>query len=455
MRAAGWLAAALSLSAAGAEAQTGEVFNRTGSGARAAGMANAFIAISDDGSAASWNPAGLGQLRRPELSLVTTTHGESLLAQGFRTRDDLSVFSSVGSSYTSTYLDFASLAVPLTIARKPTTFQVAWRSLYALDYRENVSLYRQPLTPQAPPATLFESNADVAGSIDLWSFAAAVKLTTRIALGASFNVWRGDWTEESVTSETPLDGSGPSRFRANAQRNRVQGNSLGLGLLLTFPRWSFGLLHQSPLEGDYVGTGVSRESGSPPAPPGSLEGTVHFPRGLGLGAAWRPAARWTVALDLNWDEWTATTLDPTDGPPVDLFSGLPPELAATRNTLSVNAGAECLLHGEGYVVPLRFGAGWEPQGARSAYTRDSVNYVVLAAGTGYNTNSVKLDAAFQYRWTSYRDGANFGLVPQDTLLPLAVGERSAREWTVKVSVIVRLSDTEKLHRSMRKAFGGS
>ena len=44
--------------------------NRPGSGARAAGMGNAFIAVSDDGTAASWNPAGLSQLRKPELSLA-------------------------------------------------------------------------------------------------------------------------------------------------------------------------------------------------------------------------------------------------------------------------------------------------------------------------------------------------------------------------------------------------
>ena len=54
-------------------AQVGVAFNRTGSGARAAGMANAFIAISDDGTAASWNPSGLAQLRKPEFSLVSTT----------------------------------------------------------------------------------------------------------------------------------------------------------------------------------------------------------------------------------------------------------------------------------------------------------------------------------------------------------------------------------------------
>ena len=104
------LLAALVLLATNAAAQIGDVFNRPGSGARAAGMANAFIAVSDDGTAASWNPAGLGQLRKPELSVVTSSTGRTLGAEGFRTLDNLSVFTPVHSSYGSSHLDFASRA---------------------------------------------------------------------------------------------------------------------------------------------------------------------------------------------------------------------------------------------------------------------------------------------------------------------------------------------------------
>jgi hypothetical protein len=44
--------------------------NPVGSGARALGMGGAFIAVADDATAASWNPSGLIQLERPELSIV-------------------------------------------------------------------------------------------------------------------------------------------------------------------------------------------------------------------------------------------------------------------------------------------------------------------------------------------------------------------------------------------------
>lgn len=42
----------------------------SGSGARALGLAGAFTALADDATAASWNPAGLLQLERPEASIV-------------------------------------------------------------------------------------------------------------------------------------------------------------------------------------------------------------------------------------------------------------------------------------------------------------------------------------------------------------------------------------------------
>jgi long-subunit fatty acid transport protein len=454
VRADGRLIAALLLASASAEAQTGNVFNRTGSGARAAGMANAFIAVSDDGTAASWNPAGLGQLRKPEFSLVTTTNRQSYATEGFRTRDDTAIFSPVVSTYTSTYVDFASLAVPFTVGHAPVTLQASWRRLYSLDFRENVTITREPLTPDGPPLTVFDANADVVGGIDLLSFAGAVKITPRLALGGNVNFWRGDWTEDNVASVTEPGAPEPAVFQMSSQSNSIRGTNLGVGLLLTYPRWTVGLSYQGPMKGDFSGGATTSTSAAPPPPPASLDAKVHFPQELGAGVAWRPAPRWTTAFDLTWDDWSETLLRPTNGPTIDVFSGLPPERSATSDTLSASLGAECLFHGEGHVIPLRFGAAWEPQGPRSPYTRDPVHFVMVAAGTGYNTNSIKFDAAVQYRWAGFRDGGDFSLPGGDPQLPAAVGQRSAKRWTIKLSLIVRVTDTEKLHRGLRKVFGG-
>ena len=441
------------LAAVSADAQN-IVFTRSGSGAWAAGMANAFIAVSDDGTAASWNPAGLGQLRKPELSVVSTTSGITLRAQGFRTRDNLSAFTTAQSSYRNTYLDFASLAVPVTLWGKPVTFQGAWRRLYTLDYRELVSLDRVPLAAGALPPAHIGSNNDVIGGVDLVSIAGAVKLTPRLALGGSFNLWRGDWTQDDAVTVTPLDVSGPTEFSVTSGTNRVRGHNVSLGLMLTYPRWSVGLLHQLPVHSTFRSTGALTQSGVGPTPIPPFDGTLRFPYAFGVGGAWRPATRWTVALDLSWDNWKDAVLDSPQTGEVSIFDNLPKNLTSTRDTLSVNAGAEHLFSGDGFVVPLRFGAAWEPQGARNAFTRDPANYVMLAAGTGYNTNSLKFDAALQFRWAHYQDGADFGMAaPFSPTLPSAVGERANHEWRLKLSLILRVTDTDKLRRAIRRVFG--
>lgn len=79
-----------------------------GSGARALGQAGAFTAVADDATAASWNPGGLVQLERPEVSFVfrarreTDRHDSS--DPGYRTDDD--TFDSVALNYLSAVLPF-------------------------------------------------------------------------------------------------------------------------------------------------------------------------------------------------------------------------------------------------------------------------------------------------------------------------------------------------------------
>jgi long-subunit fatty acid transport protein len=453
-RAGAILLALLLLAGAPASAQIGTVFNRPGSGARAAGMANAFIAVSDDGTAASWNPAGLGQLRKPELSVVSSTIGRSIDANGFRTLDDRAAFTNAHSSYQSTYLDFASLAVPVTLFKKPVTFQGSWRRLYTLDYREVLSVTRVPVAADGPPPLRADINDELVGSVNVFSFAGAVKLTSRLSLGGTYNHWQGDWAENQAFSQTPLPvPTGPSAFRTVSQTNSVRGDSFSGGLMLTYPGWSVGVVYQGALDADFTGTQQQIATDSEPVPFGETRGTLHFPKSIGAGAAWRPDPRWTVALDFTWDEWTEATIDTPEIGHINFLDGLPPDRTSSQNTLAINAGAEHLFFGESFVVPVRFGAAWEPQGARDPYTRDPVNFAMLAMGTGYNTNSLKFDAAFQYRWASYKSGGDFGVLPRPSEIPLAVGERKSKEWRLKFSLIVRITDTEKLHRTLKKIFG--
>jgi len=457
------LVCALVLAAAGAGAQDISL-NRTGSGARAAGMGNAFIAVSDDGTAASWNPAGLSQLQKPEFSIVHTTGRRGRTLDGYRTRDETSAYTTLGDASYTADIEFASAAIPFKVAGKPVTLQAGWRRLYQLSSTLGGETTRVPLTEDARPPGVVRIDAATDGSIHLWTFAGAVRLTNRLSLGASFDLFRGGWEERGNVSEEPGI-AGPPDFVNTVRDNRVDGHNVSFGLLLTYPSLSVGLVYHGALQGDFHEKQSARSSLRESvefATPDTAQ--LRFPRSIGAGVAWRPRPLLRFALDVTHDEWTDFLVDPTPGTPgtaVSAVDGLPPGLSATRDTTSVNVGMEKLLSAKGAFVPLRLGAAYEPQGARDPLVRDDFNYFVLAAGTGFNTNSVKLDLAVEYRWGAYDNTQDISPVYQAEVpedyglppLPETRGNVGIQEWRLKVSLIYRVTNTRSFKDFLKKIFG--
>jgi hypothetical protein len=184
-----------------------------------------------------------------------------------------------------------------------------------------------------------------------------------------------------------------------------------------------------------------------------------------VGVAWLPRPLVRLALDVTYDEWTQFQVRVTrPGEPEVVQSGLdglPPELSATRNTVTLNAGLEKLFPVRGRYVPLRMGFIHEPQGERDPWLRQDSNQTVLTAGTGLNSNSVKLDIAVEHRWGDFHKSedlspvyigghaAAYGLPAS----PEAEGVSRIREWRLKTSLIYRITNTQKITEGLKKAFG--
>jgi long-subunit fatty acid transport protein len=449
------LAFVLGGAAAGAQSLS---LNRTGSGARAAGMANAFIAVSDDGTAASWNPAGLAPLRKPEFSLVYALGGQAQRLSGLRSPDQSFAFSNIDSSHADSSLDFASAAVPFSLAGRPVTLQAGWHRLYQLGARRNGQVLRLPLGGAGAPATLLLDET-TRGHIDVASVAGAVKVTARLFLGASFDLIRGRWTDDTnlvETVATPSEGPLPrSDFAFTTSSNRIRGQGVTAGALLAYPSWNLGLVYHAPFWAPYR---IRLDTRSSQTAPGSNElddARFHFPRSMGAGVAWRPEPHWRLALDLTHDQWTTLQVQLPGRVPISVFDGLPEEFSSNRDTVSVNVGAERLFVREGSVIPVRFGFAWEPQGGADLATRDPLQFFMVAGGAGFNTNRFKFDAAVQYRWADLQTSARLSVAARlaGDLAFDALGRARTQDWRVKVSAIYRLQDTDKLRGLLRRIFG--
>ena len=460
--------AAAALMAIATTAIAQDSLNRPGSGARAAGMGNAFIAVADDGTAASWNPAGLSQLRAPELSVVHSVAWRDLFLEGYRTRDRSALFTSIKTPNTAADLEFASAAVPFTVAGRPVTVQVGWRRLYQFSGRIQGDTRRVPVSPASRPESVIRFDNDSQGSVDLWSVAGAVRITSRLSVGWSSDFYRGEWETRQNISEDPGVG-GPTDFVATRETNRVGDRTLNVGVLLAFPSVRAGVVYHGPLHSVFEATSSTRSSLTEPLevaldPDDGAE--LHFPHSIGLGVAWLPRPLVRLALDFTYDEWTqfqvrAPRPGTADSVIQSGFDGLPPELSATRNTVTVNAGLERLFPVRGRFVPLRMGFTHEPQGERDPWLRQDSNQTVLAAGTGLNSNSLKLDIAVEHRWGSLRKSEDLspvylaGVAPAFGLPspPEAEGVSRIREWRLKTSLIYRITNTQKITEGLRKAFG--
>lgn len=150
-----------------------------GSGARAMAMGGAFIATADDATAASWNPAGLIQLEKPELSVAgayTERHADYT--------SDLNPEISNDTQDSGLNLNYFSVTYPVSWPRN-IVLSVNYQRLYDFErsFRHQFSYADAGL----------DLDQDIAyhqsGHVGAVGLAGAVELSPAISLGLTLNLW--------------------------------------------------------------------------------------------------------------------------------------------------------------------------------------------------------------------------------------------------------------------------
>jgi long-subunit fatty acid transport protein len=386
--------------------------NPVGSGARAVGMGGAFIAVADDATAASWNPSGLIQLERPELSIV---------GEYFYNREEFS--SDINPEINNTgdaedlNLNYFSFTYPFHFYRNMVV-SINHQNLYNFDrsfsHRLDFSSAGLDLSQ--------EKNFNQEGSVGALGLAAAVEIAPSISLGATLNIWtdelfwKNGWdatfSERSVGTLSGVPISIDTLIHDNYSNFRGINANLGL-------RWNIsnhltlGAVVKTPFTADlHHEFSFSQVETSGPPVNGETESKqriiedveLEMPLSYGIGLAWRVSDMFTAGIDVYRTEWSNYILKDSQGNEFSPIDGRPESESNVKDTTQVRIGCEYLFIGKktGMVIPVRGGLFYDPVPSDGS-PEDLFGFSV---GSGVAYKQFIFDVAYQLRWGNDVDTGN-------------------------------------------------
>ena len=365
--------------------------NPVGSGARALGQGNAFIAVADDATAASWNPGGLSQLEKPEFSFALEA-----VVQEMRRSSNSHPETEGKDSFNLEDFNYASLVFPFQLGTNMVV-SLNYLKLFRFDKEMDFSV-NETTTGNIMVNSDYDFDQD--GSFSVLAPAFGINVTQRLSLGITLNIWNHDITGSSKFKKKEFTQGKlilPNGFVIDDSLGEIneievdEGYSVVIGGLYRLSKsWAFGVVVKPAfeLELDHKINTVPRNA------------ELDMPVILGAGLAWRPYDPLTLSTDITWTDWSKyqfiqerTKKNPLTGERSDVDE--------LKDTYTLRMGCEYLFIRGNYIIPLRGGFGYDP-----APAVDSVDdFYTLNAGTGIQLfKRVNFDIAYEFRWGNNVNG---------------------------------------------------
>jgi len=377
--------------------------NPVGSGARAMGMGGAFIAIADDATAASWNPAGLIQLEKPEVSIVGAY---------FDRREEFS--SAVHPEIKNTgeiddfNINYFSATYPFRFYRNMVV-SVNYQRLYEFERSFDYSYDYSSLGVNFTQRKRFDQE----GFIGAMGLAYAIEITPWLSLGATLNIWTDDlfwdnewketFTEHGVGTQSAVPVTIDTRY--TDKYSDFRGLNANFGLLWNMNRYlTLGAVIKTPFDADIrhehrftqtsafgppINTTVPGEQST------SEDVELSMPLSYGIGVAWRVSDALSFDLDVYRTDWSEYILTDSQGNHFSPIDGQPESASDVEDTTQVRIGGEYLFISQkrNIVVPLRAGFFYDPEPSHG----DIKDFYGIAVGSGIAYKRFIFDMAYQLR----------------------------------------------------------
>jgi len=399
----------------------------SGIGARALGMGKAYLAVSDDSSASSWNPAGLASLSRPEFSISFSCNNLKANIPDYAYSSPQIGYtinyrvSEINSKSIGKYFNFLSFAFPFRIKGKNIVAQISYQRKIPFSATEEYD-YKFEYQSRYQYDYDYRYKAEGSGGFDIISVSAASEILTGLRLGVSINRWFNGYslpTEEvylySLANYYGLTEDWEDRA-TDSLEFKISGYNISIGLMYKIVgRVNLGLVYRSPFQGDidysnkadyWDGYNESHQSSTY-----SSEGKIVFPSSFGAGIALQVSDNLLVSFGYMKTFWSKGKIK--DYARVNSDGGIPssedflyptmkiPDLYEQLNTQQYSLGGEYMMKKEFITVPLRAGIFYDFQ-----YSLDIENnqkkYWGVSVGSGIRWKNLSLDLAMVNYFGKYK-----------------------------------------------------
>jgi long-subunit fatty acid transport protein len=415
-------------------------YNFLGGGARARAMGGAFIAVADDPSAATWNPAGLVQMDKYQMGATLDFLNPKLEYTASYTLDDMSPFDN-SLKQNKAFISFGSVVLPFTLMEKELVGSVAYNRVSNLyDKRVynglGVSLWKDTLGNVWDTLRSHDQTEEIKGGLDVIVLSLGTKVYKDLSFGLGVNVYTGGFKyngDQLIDLSWDAVSDTSIRFRPYIEGS-YSGVNLTFGTMYKYQGLRLGAVLKTPFKLkekddvqlflDFIVQDVvnpySVQAGL--FWPKEYEQKWEIPMMIGFGASYQYEGL-TLAGDMEFRDFSSSKLIY----PEEWFDPFSPDTSMKLNWNSITQfriGAEYLLQSKYGTIPIRAGfrnnpqvfsdlekvevsyADFDPSSGIDILSMLSQSYgskvsgSTFSFGTGIGWSQIKLD--FTYEFSQYK-----------------------------------------------------
>ncbi|HEX2896808.1 MAG TPA: hypothetical protein VHP63_02010 [candidate division Zixibacteria bacterium] len=411
-------------------------FEFNGNGARAMGMGNAFLGVSDDITAIGWNPAGLYKLESPMLGFSYT----SLNPRGEFRSDRVNVTTltlegerfSYGHSGAVSALTSANFSAPIRIKGHPFVGAIAYTRNsnefksegYKVDQIETFPIFNE-VGVFIQTDTVYEAAdiiSELEGGIDAINLGFGTRIHNNISFGTSLNIYTGKAQRHAdvqvIGDSLPVNnrqyGELDVAFK-QADSISFSGFNVTVGLKLDGEVFDAGLIVKTPFSLNQKREVFSSTIVNVNQVPLDTDTTFQIdlltkydvPLIVGFGIGYQVNENWLLAADCEYRNFSSAQIKIRENlilvpgaSNIEEFSVLSDEEWQWSNVFIIRTGTEYLRKTGIGTIPLRAGLGYVPLPAPNVDimgNRSTATCYQVALGSGIHWSQIKLDIGYMYK----------------------------------------------------------